>query len=373
VPRQPKPQLDAWFTRCPTSSPFGIALQLGWIDAEFASDREISFRALQTSNDPEVHQSHYSHTQPNSFRHGGNYPAIWAHSSGANTRVIGLSWRPGSNFILALPGSGIKGAEDLKGKRLLVVRRPEAEPIDFVYATALRTYEVALASVGLSLDDVKLVEHRISRSLISDRVQYGSRDYVTFNKDRRGGRGTENIWGLLNREADVIVGSENYLETLGLDVVFDADTLPFDKQANNATPQTFAVNAELIAGRPDVVARVYARSLQAVDWARNNRSEAIRIVAQETNRTEFQVEETYGEQFQASLELGLEPRQVSALHDAKNFLFRHGIIQKDFDVESWIDPGPLAAAREIVAERRKTEQYQAEIAPRSSRAPLGAR
>ena len=90
----------------------------------------------------------------------------------------------------------------------------------------------------------------------------------------------------------------------------------------------------------------------------------MRIVARETNRTEFQTEETFGAEFQSSLELGLEPRQIAALHDVKNFLFRHGIIPKDFDVDAWIDPRPLAQAREIVAERRKTAQYQAEIAPR---------
>jgi ABC-type nitrate/sulfonate/bicarbonate transport system substrate-binding protein len=364
--------LDAWFTRCPTPSAFGIALQLGWLEREFASEPEISFRALQTSQDPKVHQSHYAHTQPNSFRHGGNYPAIWAHSSGANTRVIGLSWRAGSHTILALPGSGLKSAADLKGKRLLVVRRPN-EDIDFIYATALRTYEVALKSVGLTLDDVKLVEHQVNRSLVSDRVQYGNRDYVTFNKDKRGGRGTENIWGLLNREADVIVGEERFIETLGLDVVFDTDSLPLDQQANNPTPQTFAVNAELIESRPDFVARVYARALQAVEWAKNNRSEAIRIVAREQNRSEFQTEETYGDQFQPTLELGLEPRQVAALHEVKNFLFKHGIIPNDFDVDAWVDPQPLEDARALVAERRKTSEYQSEIAPQTLHTPRSAK
>lgn len=364
--------LDAWFTRCPTPSAFGLALQLGWIEEEFADDEEITFRALQTSKDPKVHQSHYAHTQPNSFRHGGNYPAIWAQSSGANTRVIGLSWRAGSHTILALPGSGLKTAADLKGKRLLVVRRPN-EDIDFIYATALRTYEVALKSVGLTLDDVKLIEHQVDRSLVSDRVQYGSRDYVTFNKDRRGGRGTENIWGLLNRDADAIVGEEKFIEALGLDVVFDSATLPLDQQANNPTPQTFAVNAELIERRPDFVARVYARALQAVEWAKNNRSEAIRIVAQEQNRSEYQTEETYGDQFQPTLELGLEPRQIAALHEVKNFLFKHGIIPKDFNVDSWIDPHPLEAARALVEERRKTAQYQAEIAPQGRRPTRSAK
>ncbi len=47
----------------------------------------------------------------------------------------------------------------------------------------------------------------------------------------------------------------------------------------------------------------------------------------------------------------------------KNFLFKHGIIPNDFDVNAWVDPQPLEDARALVAERRKTAEYQAEIAP----------
>ena len=156
------------------------------------------------------------------------------------------------------------------------------------YATALRTYETALESAGLTFADVELVELNIDRSLVSDRVQPGSPDYVTFNKNPKGGRGAENIWGLLNREADAIVGGQNLVESLGLDIVFDSKSVPFEKQFNNGTPDVFAVNAELIEAYPDFVARVYARALQAIDWARNHPAEAIRFVAKEQGRSEHQ-------------------------------------------------------------------------------------
>jgi ABC-type nitrate/sulfonate/bicarbonate transport system substrate-binding protein len=357
--------LDAWFTRCPTLTAFSLAIQLGWLEDEFAGDDSISFRALQTTNDPKIHQSHYAHTQKNSFRHGGSYPAIWAQSNDANTRVIGLSWTPSPQRILSLPNSGINTVADLKGKRLLLVRRPN-EDIDFISASALRTYEVALASAGLTLNDVTIVDHNIERSLVSDRVQYGSPKYVTFSKTRKTGRGTENIWGLLNGEADAIVGPENLIEILGLNVVFSSDTLPPESQTNNGSPQTFAVNAELIEERPDFVARVYVRALQAVEWARNNRSEAIRIVAREQGRTELQVDETFGDTFQTAIEVGLNPKHIEALRTVKDFAFRHGYLEKDFDLNNWIDPHPLRAAQALLEERRKTAAYRAEVAPRSS-------
>jgi ABC-type nitrate/sulfonate/bicarbonate transport system substrate-binding protein len=363
--------LDAWFTRCPNASPFSIALHLGWIDAEFADDDGVTFRALQTSRDPKVHHAHYAHNIPNLFRHGGNYPATWAQANGADTRVIGLSWKYQSNLILALPDSPVKTAADLKGKRLHLVRRPK-EDIDFGYATALRTYEVALASAGLSLGDAEFVVHNIDRSLVGDRVQPGNPDYVSFNQNPGGSRGAENIWGLLNREADVIVGGHELVQVLGLHVVFDSQTIPVGDQGNNATPDTFAVNAGLIEEHPDFVARVYARSLQAIDWARNNPVEALRFVAKEQGRSEILASRVFGGNFLASLELNLDPGRIEILRSVKAFLLRHGIIPRDFDLDAWIDPRPLAAARAIVEERRRTPRYQAEIAPGAFRLPVAA-
>lgn len=355
--------LEAWYTRCPTATAFSIAIQLGWIADEFRNEPGVTFRALQTSQDPKVHLSHYTHTQKNSFRHGGCFPAIYAQSSGSDIRVIGLSWSHSSHRVLALPDSPVRTAADLRGKRLLVLRRPRGE-VDFIAATALRTYEAALASVGLGFGDVQIVDHVVNRTLVSDRVQYGSNSYVTFNENRKVGRNIENVWGLLKGEADVIVGGDSLIEALGLHTVFDSSTVPFLQRSNNSTPQTFAVSAGLLEERPEFVTRVYARVLQAVEWARNNRSEAVRIVAREQNKTEREVEDDYGELFLDTLDIGLDPQHIEALTYLKDFSLRHGFIPRDFDVARWMDPRPLEAARALVAERRSSAAYRAEVAPR---------
>ena len=66
-----------WYTRCPAPTPFGIAIQQGWLDDEFR-DEGIDIQALQDSRDPVIRQSHFTHSQAHSFRQGGNIPALWA-------------------------------------------------------------------------------------------------------------------------------------------------------------------------------------------------------------------------------------------------------------------------------------------------------
>ncbi|HVT92618.1 MAG TPA: ABC transporter substrate-binding protein [Bryobacteraceae bacterium] len=353
---------------------FGLALQLGWIEAEFARDPDIDIRALQTSADPKVHQSHFSHTQENSFRQGGNLPAVWARANGSDTRVIGLSWIRGPYTALTLPGSGIRTAADLKGRRLLIVRRPNEE-IDFVYAMTLRTYEAALASAGLTLADVQLVEHRVERSYVSDRVQPGgNRDYVDFRQGKKGGAAAALVTRLIRGEVDVIpsasVGSLKLVELLGLQVVFDEASLD-RSSVNNGKPETFAVSARLAAERPDLVARVLARALQAVEWAANNPADAVRFVARELGASEQQIVEAYGDTLQASLEIDLAPANVEGLRQVQDFLHRHRLIARAFDIDAWIDPGPLQAARALLDERRRTPAYRAEVAPRTGQQPSG--
>ena len=355
-------KLGVWYTRCPVPTPFGLALQLGLLEKEFANDPAIEILALQQSKDPKVHQSHYTHTQPNSFRHGGCYPALWAQSSGSDIRVIGLSWVAAGNTIVTLPDSPINSAADLKGKRILTIRRP-AESIDYAYATILRTYEIALHSVGLEPGDTKVVEHIVNRAYISDRFQHGSPDYVSFRKGKTGlGRWDETVGPLIRGEVDAIsVGSlqsDQLEELFGFKVIFDTASLAdqVDK-ANNSSPFTFAVKADLIEKHPDIVARVYARSLEAYEWAQHHPKDVVRYNAREQSVPEKTVENVYGDKVVAGLETDLSSAKIESLRALKDFTLKHGIIPNDFDVDKWIDPRPLEAARKLLEERRKSADF----------------
>src|ERR1700761_7187754 len=100
-----------WHTRCPVPTAFSLAWELGDLVREFRAEG-IEWKSLQETGDAKIIQSHFSHTQEDSFRQGGNIPALWARSQGADTRLIGLSWVETPYPILVLPDSGIESIAD---------------------------------------------------------------------------------------------------------------------------------------------------------------------------------------------------------------------------------------------------------------------
>lgn len=79
-----------WYTRCPVPTASGIAIQKGWLRDEFRNDG-ISVQSLRHSLDAKIRESHYTHTLPDSFRQGGNTPAIFApYGQNIDTRLLPL-------------------------------------------------------------------------------------------------------------------------------------------------------------------------------------------------------------------------------------------------------------------------------------------
>lgn len=345
---------ELWYTRCPVPTTFGIAMQQGWLEEEFPRVGDVAFRALQESSDPKVLQSHYLHTQENSFRHGGNYPAIYAQATGANTRVIGLSFLKASQTILALPESDIRSVKDLKGRRLAVVRRPH-EPIDHAWLSALRTYETALSTEGLTLKDVEIVEHVVHSRYIDDRLK----QKTSFNapeptvQPRSTGGWNTSLFPLVRGEVDVITSGGTgslQLQTLGeLRVVFDLSSLPIELQANNNSPLVFAVNAQLLEEQPELVERVLRRSLEAERFALEKPDHAIHLLAVELAQSERHIRHAFGPHLRSLLELDFAPAKIAALKSQVRFLHEKAVIPHAIDVDRWLAPELLHRLRSRAA------------------------
>ncbi len=342
-----------WYTRCPVPTAFSVAINRGFIEREFASDG-IRIASLQQAADPKTLQSHFNHSLGDSFRYGGNIPPIWARSEGADTKLIGLAWIDAPHVILTLPESGIRTVADLKGKRLSVPRRVN-DQIDFWRAGAIRTYEVALATEGLTLDDVELVDVPI----VPGYIDAGTGSAITgsiFSSARRRSPLSGDLAALVEGRVDAIFTESSFSvhlrKFLGAHVVYDAHSHP-DPRArhNNAIPQAFTVSAGLVRDRPDLVARVIAATIEAADWARAHRDELIRITALEANVSEEIADYTYP-LLEQQLETGFTPEAVDAIRLRKQFLLSHGFIKTDFDLEDWIDRAPLQAAQDLVRARR---------------------
>jgi ABC-type nitrate/sulfonate/bicarbonate transport system substrate-binding protein len=341
---------ELWYTRCPVPTASSLAIAQGWLDAEFAPD-EITVASLRARRDSAVRESHFDHTQPDSFRQGGNIPPIWTRSRGSDVRLIGLSWAEQYQAIVALPGSGIDGPEDLKGRRLGLTRRLN-DQIDFFHATSLRGYDHVLRHVGLSLDDVELVDLPVAeRYLPSNGESHSGSLFGAFTNRRIQ---SAEVLALIRGEVDAIYvagGRGPDLEALvGVDVVFDISGQedPLLK-INNITPATLTVSGKLLDERPDLVTRYVAATLRAARWAVDHPVETRRIIAHEVGIAEDFVLPGYPREVHANLEPSLDVDLVAAIESQQRFLLEHGYIANGFDVREWIDERPLQAARELLA------------------------
>lgn len=278
-----------WYTRCPVPTGVGIAVQLGWIQEEFARDG-IEIGSIFDSQDRAVRESHFDHKVANSFRQGGSVPAIWARAAGRKTRVVGLTWTDEAQVLLALPESKIRNIKDLKGRRLGIATRPN-DIIDFWKATTLRAYLVTLGLEGLTEKDVEIVEIPRHETSFDNRGAWGQ------------GRGASQLLevdALKSGKVDVIFhkGSRGLevAHEIGAHVVFDVWKHPDPRaRANNHSPRTLTVDAELAENHPDIVARIVRRVIQAGEWAEKNPARAIEYLAKETGSTEAWVRAAYGE------------------------------------------------------------------------------
>ncbi|WP_252089346.1 ABC transporter substrate-binding protein [Pseudomonas sp. MWU13-3659] len=340
----PQPQtLDRlWFTRCPVPTASGIAYKLGWLQEEFARDG-LPIDTLQEAR--QLGHHHYDHLLPGLFREGGNLPALAARAAGAPSRLVGLTWIEEWQTLLVRPGSNIRRPEDLRGKRLALPAWGDDRPGSIARAMSLHGYKGALASAGLTFDDVHLVEVALLDQQGASTPQLG----------------LQRLWSgldyLVRGEVDAVyvkgAAAADAARRLGLVVGIDLDALPNPRhRINNGTPRPITVHQSLLDEHFDLVARFLAQTLRAAAWAAGNREALNAILEDETRAGSQGVAEAYRGDFHATLAPDLSAQRLAFLDTQKTFLNLHGFLERDFDLADWVDHRPLQAAHDLLAQRR---------------------
>ncbi|MGG3799951.1 ABC transporter substrate-binding protein [Metabacillus fastidiosus] len=311
-------------TRCPVPTASSVAFDRGLLHKEL---EKIGLLAGELNKDRNValHNAHFDHSLPFLVREGGNIPALWARSTGRETRLIALSWVDEYQAILSLPNSGIVTPADLRGRRLGIPRHNYLE-IDFRAAQALRGVHNALSLAGLTLDDVELVD---LEAPIEDR-----RDtWTTETNALRSGE----VDAVFVKGATGLEAARSFEVREVIELGFHPD--PFVR-VNNGIPRTVTVDAELTK-HSSVVEHILTALLRAADWAENNRDDFTRVIAAETGASPEYVEAAYRN---GSLRPTLDGERLAALDAQRKFLLEQGFLAGDVNVWDWAFPGPLAAA-----------------------------
>ena len=338
-----------WYTRCPAPTAASVAIREGWLAAEFASDG-ISVRSLASSPDKTVHLSHYTHSQPNSFRFGGYVPPLVAASRGADLRILGLSWPDRSAALLALPDSGIRSAADLRGRRFCVPKRMH-DSVDWWRALVLSGYHNALRLANLDASDVEMLDVEVNTPYVADasagqaagQSLWGARSQFAVQRDE--------VAALLRRQVDVIYSDAAMgalvRAFLGLVTVIDLKAPEETCDVLLAQPLVLTASARLLQERSDLVQRWLARLLDADSWARANADRVAQIVAQETGLPGDFVAAAYSTRIHEQLDFSLSPLRLRLLKAKYDELLAGGFLAAPLDLESLVDPRPLERARQL--------------------------
>lgn len=337
---------DFLFSRCPVvPTVSAVAGALGWLDEVAAGEPDLhSFIRQQQGDylreDPAPHRERYW------LRHAGNLKAIWSRAAGAEMRVVGLSNIPSPFRLLTLPSSGIRTPADLKGKRLAIVGFHNAL-VDAGSLAATRGYEIALATAGLTLDDVEIVRIAIDNPF-GDFKSASGRDPRALWKLRRVGA-REYLTPLLRGQADVVAVRGTFAAELGeifgaLQVYDLVDHPDFVGASHDAAPYALLASQALIDERPDLLHNYLVRLVRAADWAGENRAEAIEVLARDLGHIGETIRITYGDDIGATLGLNFDPENIAALTSHKDYLLGKGALPRDFAIEDWLAREPLERA-----------------------------
>jgi ABC-type nitrate/sulfonate/bicarbonate transport system substrate-binding protein len=345
--------MQLWYSRCPLPTASGVAIDRGMLDAEFAKDG-IPVASLNASSDMAVREAHFDHGRANLFREGGNIPPIWSRSRGADTVVVAATCIDEYQAIVAMPGSGIVEAKDLRGARLALPRRT-GESIDYWRAMCLKGYHAALRVAGLEPGDVTFVDLPVDEKQIA--IGGPSQRGSLWRGGARARRQSREALALVRGEVDAIYTASpagaHLSAFLGASTVVDLGGHP-DRtiRTNNQVPTVLTVDGALAREQPMIVARYLKALLDASDWAAVHRSEALHIIGDDVSTTTEWVVSGNGEDVNARLAPGLDPDNIAALVEQKNFLLAQGFIETDVDVDAWIDRRPLAMARVLKSGQR---------------------
>ena len=335
--RQATPSHDQpeciWITRCPVPTASGVAWSLGWMNDEFGRDGIAVKRVHEAglnivASDPEQ-QTRYL------FREGGNIQALAARAMGAPTRVIGLTWIDEHQAIMVRPDTRVMEPADLKGLRFALPGFARTRGESIARGMALHGIKSALGLGGLGLEDVRLVD-----------VPAPPVEQPSVQGMRRLWLGLE--WLAAGRVDAVYVKGAAAAETaarLGLSVAIDLDAYPSRlARVNNGTPRPITVHEHMIERHFDLVVRFLEQTLRAADWSSTNLPELKHILAHETLAGIAAVDAAYRDDFHRSLHPDLSLERVDMLRAQDNFLWLHGFLDNDVDVERWVDARPLEAA-----------------------------
>ena len=335
--------IPLYYTRCPVPTASGVAFQRGMF-AESFRDSGYEVRDLSELG-PQCKDVHYTHAIESFFREGGGAPPVWARATGVDSVLLGITFMEELLGVFVRADDPARTVADLAGRRLALPVWPRLV-FNFWRFAALKGLHSALAVHGLRDEDVEFVD-------IVEGWDPHERRNVGRDEPTRPARCEyrRQLEALLAGEVDAIFGKGPEAALLRRDaggrvrLLYDLrEANAIADRVNNSTPRLLTTSRQLVDGHFPAVVRYLQTLIRATRWVQTNRTEARRLIARECSvahdEMETYLESDYAEKFLPRLSEELK----EALAVMKSFMHERRFIIRDFALDEWLDPRPLAEA-----------------------------
>ncbi len=322
-----------------------LANHLGLLDEELASEPDLDL--IFSRGDVAAHDNPWQ-GEGYWIRDAELTSAHRDRAAGGDTRLLALSFLEITSPVITLISSGIRSVADLKGKRLGIATTRDGFR-DLGYAQQLKTYATVLGTEGLTLHDIRFVPF--------DREKADPAAIRTREEKLEAARaiGKEIAQRLQRQEFDAIVveSASDVAHHASVRILYDTVEHPdFLARAHTESLRGIVVSGALLRERRDLVVRVLARLLQAADWARAHSREAASVLAGSFTGNFDELAGRY-QNLGEGLQINLGVEKILSLKAQKILLLRHRLVARDFDVDAWVDHGPLVEAHLLYAAWRR--------------------
>lgn len=323
------------YTICPVLVASNVAVELGWLDEEFArvGARAIYLRSLPSSGS---WQWHYDHNTTNLIRDGGNSPAVWARADIRQTTLVGLTQAQPAGKIIVRADSDIYRVADLEGRRFGLYRSLNADKIDHRRATSEHGLEKTLALHGLTRGAVQIVDIDDDDDHAGAPAAKPAELWARSRRDEWTHEARALREGRIDAFFDYSVGGARRLEKTGeFKVIEDLDRHPDWTLRIANSPRTIAVSTEFAQKHPEVVVAFLRAAIRAGRWINAHPAAAAEIFRRVTIYPSSCAIARALPHF--DLVPNLSAQNLAGLSIEKDFLLSHGYIKNDFDVKQWAD------------------------------------
>jgi ABC-type nitrate/sulfonate/bicarbonate transport system substrate-binding protein len=347
---------EVYYTNCPLVSASNVDQELGWTREEYKKiGVEYAFLRSRRENN---WYPHYIHNLDNLIRFGGLFPPVHVHADLRRTVLLGATQVYEGGVMMVRARDPIYRMKDLKGKKIGLTKSLNTIKTDWWRIQEEQGIELMLMLNDMTRDDVEIVEFPYpddwyDKAEMLEPMNNPSETWLKRDhKHDYAFRPLEKalLGGVVDALYTQSKPTQELMEATGkIKAIEDLSRYPdWTLQVANV-PAVITCTDVMAKEHAELVIAFMKGMIKVGRWANEHKHAAAVILNRQTFYLD--VEHTYEGIKHVDMVPSLSAQNLQCIKIGKDFMFSHGYIKNDFDVDAWAAPEFLEqAAIEVLKE-----------------------